>query len=81
MGDIVDRANDAVEVCTEDAVRKATGKSRPEFDSRFDGEHCVEEECGVKIPRARLALGKVRCVECQVRREKLVRIRSYGGGE
>jgi RNA polymerase-binding transcription factor DksA len=29
----------------------------------FDGKHCVA--CDDKIPKARLALGKFRCVACQ----------------
>ena len=75
MADIADKADGAIEACTEDAVRRAVGKSAPEFDARFDGVHCVEDECGVTIPLARRAMGKVRCIDCQTRREKLVRMR------
>lgn len=77
MADIIDKANDAVEACLADAEARAVGKSRPEFDARFDGVHCVEDECGIEIPAARLAMGKVRCVDCQMRREKMNRMRNF----
>ncbi len=34
----------------------------------FDGKHCVDG--GELIPKARLALGKIRCVACQETRER-----------
>lgn len=77
MADIADKADAAIEECTADALRRAAGRSGPEHDSRFDGLHCVEDTCGVTIPAARLALGKVRCVDCQVLRERLVKLRQY----
>lgn len=65
MGDIADRAGEAIEACQADAEARARGKSAPEHDPEFDGVHCVDEDCGVEIPAARLALGKIRCVDCQ----------------
>ena len=70
MADLADLAGDTIEVCLKDAEVRARGKSAPEFDSRFDGRHCVEEDCEVEIPTARLNMGKVRCVECQALLEK-----------
>ena len=65
MADIADLAGEAIEACIEDAQRRALGRSAPETHPDFDGEHCIEPECGVVIPTGRLALGRVRCVECQ----------------
>ena len=65
MADPADIANDTLEVCQADAERRARGKSAPESHPDFDGIHCVQEECGVEIPAGRLALGKVRCRDCQ----------------
>lgn len=64
MADPADIAGETLEHCLADAERRARGKSAPEHDARFDGRHCVEEDCGVEIPQARLDLGKVRCVDC-----------------
>jgi RNA polymerase-binding transcription factor DksA len=41
----------------------ARAANAPQSHPNFDGEHCVD--CGAVIPAARLALAKVRCVECQ----------------
>ena len=65
MADPCDIANDTLEVCQAEALRRALGKSKPETHPDYDGEHCVDENCGIVIPAARRALGKVRCVECQ----------------
>lgn len=70
MADIADIAADTIEVCTAEAERRARGKSAPESHPDFDGQHCVEEDCGVEIPAARLALGKVRCIDCQALLER-----------
>lgn len=42
--------------------------NRVETHPDFDGKHCVD--CEIEIPEARLALGKVRCVDCQSLKEK-----------
>lgn len=72
MADAADVAGETVEYCTEDAMRRARGKSAPEQHPDFDGENCVEDDCGIAIPPARLALGKVRCVDCQSRLERVL---------
>lgn len=61
--DVIDYANDLVEVATEDALRRVQKRNEPETHPDFDGQSCVE--CWVRIPEARLLLGKVRCVKCQ----------------
>lgn len=43
--------------------RRARLLNQPEYDPSFDGKHCVE--CDVVIPKARLILNRIRCVECQ----------------
>lgn len=45
------------------ALEKAKAAAAPETHPDFDGESCVA--CGDDIPKARLAMGKVRCVHCQ----------------
>ena len=68
MADIADIAGEGIEACLADAERRARGKSAPERHPDFDGEHCVD--CEESILAGRLALGKVRCVECQQVLEK-----------
>ena len=47
----------------EDSIAEARKRSAPETHPDFDGKHCVN--CEVTIPKARLELNKVRCVDCQ----------------
>ncbi|MHB8388016.1 MAG: TraR/DksA C4-type zinc finger protein [Acidobacteriaceae bacterium] len=68
MADPVDIANETVEVFLAASVHRAVGKSAPESHPDFDGVRCVE--CDEKIPALRLALGKVRCVDCQIALEE-----------
>ena len=65
MSDAADIAGATIEVCQAEAERRVRSKSAPEHHPDFDGRHCVEEHCGVEIPAGRLALGKIRCVDCQ----------------
>lgn len=70
-----DRASAIVAILNEDALREARKLAQPETHPDFDGSHCVV--CGEKIPKARLKLGRVRCVECQEKLErnrKLMRV-------
>lgn len=66
--DHADIAGETIETCQADAERRARGKSAPETHPDFDGAHCVD--CEEEIPPGRLALKKVRCVECQSLLEK-----------
>ena len=68
MPDLADNADAVNELWTADAERRARGKSAPEYDPSFDGLNCVD--CCEEIPSARLAMGRVRCVECQTIVEK-----------
>ncbi len=47
----------------EDSLAESRRLSAPESHPDFDGKHCVS--CDVLIPKARLELKKVRCVDCQ----------------
>lgn len=38
-------------------------ENAPQSHPDFDGKHCIS--CGEAIPSARLAIGKIRCVDCQ----------------
>jgi RNA polymerase-binding transcription factor DksA len=44
-------------------------KMKPETHPDFDGKHCVD--CDVVIPKVRLSMGKVRCVDCQTKLERM----------
>lgn len=62
-----DRASNAEYTHTQDSLERVRALAKPEAHPDFDGKHCVD--CGDVIPKARLALGKVRCVNCQERIE------------
>lgn len=49
-------------------IQQASARTLPESHPHFDGAHCVE--CDMPIPRARLDLGKIRCVPCQTTKER-----------
>lgn len=63
MADTIDIANDYAAQLNHDALERARGKGAPERHPDFNGTNCVD--CGVAIHPARLAMGKVRCTECQ----------------
>lgn len=62
-GDECDQAAAVTEALLDAALRRQRAASAPETHPDFDGEHCID--CEAEIPRARLALQKVRCVDCQ----------------
>ncbi|PZP54729.1 MAG: DNA-binding protein [Azospira oryzae] len=63
FADESDRASAVEAIFNAEALGDARRKAQPETHPDFDGRHCVE--CGERIPKERLALGRVRCVECQ----------------
>ena len=71
MADTIDAANDYAAQLNHDALERARGKDAPEHHPSFNGANCVD--CGVVIHPARLAMGKVRCTECQSFIERRVR--------
>jgi RNA polymerase-binding transcription factor DksA len=50
------------------AIAAVVARNAPEKHPDFDGETCIA--CGEFIPAERLALGKIRCVDCQSALEK-----------
>lgn len=50
------------------AITAARKSNAPQTHPDFDGEHCLD--CDTKIPEERLAMGRIRCVECQTLIEK-----------
>lgn len=56
-------------------VAAARAALAPQTDKRFDGKHCVEEDCGVELPHMRLVYGRIRCTTCQCRVEDLAKRR------
>jgi RNA polymerase-binding transcription factor DksA len=68
--DLLDQASQASELFLEESITQATKHVQPERHPDFDGKHCVDESCGVVIPKARLAMGRVRCVDCQALQER-----------
>ena len=71
MADIFDTAQAFQARLNSDAEARARGKSAPESHPEFDGYHCVD--CSEGIHPVRLAMGKVRCMECQDFLERRVR--------
>ena len=63
--DVLDRASQLEEQQRAARTNEIRQAAAPETHPDFDGVHCVEDGCGVEIPEARRALGKVRCVDCQ----------------
>lgn len=70
--DVLDAASELTARMNDSYVELARRKSAPEQVQNPDGTWPVTEceECGVDIPPARLAMGRVRCVDCQGAKEK-----------
>ena len=68
-----DRASSAEHTHNQDNLERIRALAKPETHPDFDGRHCVE--CGEAIPKARLALGEIRCVTCRQRRENQAALR------
>lgn len=73
MADPADIAGETVEVCSADALKRQLGLSDPKLQPGFadwDRLHCVEEDCGVELPAARIAAERCRCIDCQTLLER-----------
>lgn len=68
--DLIDHAADTTQTFLDAGVSVVVSKLAPERHHKFDGRHCVEEHCGVRIPKERLKAGRVRCVDCQTLKEE-----------
>jgi RNA polymerase-binding transcription factor DksA len=72
--DSLDAASELTQQRTDDAIREATYRVRPQQVQNLDGTwpHPDCDDCGNEIPMARLQMGRIRCVYCQERLEKRV---------
>lgn len=73
--DHLDRATNLTQEMTDNAIAEQRRKARPEQVQNADGSWPVTEcvDCEIEIPAGRLALGKIRCVECQSLAERRAR--------
>ena len=63
MPDPFDEASDIEIAERDEAIMRTRKLTAPETHPDFDYQHCIE--CGEEIPKPRLILGKIRCVDCQ----------------
>lgn len=54
-------------------VAAARQAMAPQKADGFDGVHCVEPDCGEPLPPVRIAYGRVRCTDCQVKADRLAK--------
>ena len=78
MADVLDHASQISEQIRDGEVKAAMALAAPERHPGFDGVHCVERDCEVELPPERLAIGRIRCVDCQTRKE--LRDRQFARG-
>jgi len=71
--ELMDAAQIQQQRTNERLIEEASRRAAPERDPGFDGIHCIDG--GEVIPKARRALGKIRCLECQEALEKKQRRR------
>lgn len=67
--DLIDEAAALSESLTAAAIAAVRHASGPESHPDFDGESCVK--CGDDIHPDRLALGKILCIFCQTKKERM----------
>lgn len=79
MADFIDDAQAVNELHQRVSLMNQQVKMQPEKHPDFDGKHCVD--CGVKIPKERLAFGRVRCADCQEYKERAEAARLRNGRE
>lgn len=60
----------ALELLHRNAAIAAQMNKANETSPLFDGVHCIEVDCGDEIQPERRALGKIRCISCQRRKEQ-----------
>jgi hypothetical protein len=84
--DFLDEAGKLTATLTNAAISNVQDAAVPEQKRNADGTwpttRCVGpttgDECGEDIPQARLALGKIRCLDCQGMREQILKARARG---
>ena len=75
--DPIDEAAALAATLADGAIAAARAANAPETHPDFDGETCID--CGDDIPKERLALKKIRCVESGVLGQPRKLIRSKKG--
>ncbi len=50
------------------ALEAVRARTAPEKHPDFDGENCLV--CSLPVPKQRLAMGRIRCVNCQAAVER-----------
>ncbi len=73
VGDEVEMACQLEAQLNEQALLRHRAKLGPQSHPDFDGHHCVE--CGIDIPLARIAMYRIRCVDCESAIERLNKLR------
>lgn len=68
MTDTADFARDLQAEFNKRGVEMASAAAAAETHPDFDGVHCVD--CSLAVHPDRLALGRMRCVCCQIKKEK-----------
>lgn len=76
-GDEVDQAGRVERNFIAASLKAQQEAMKPETHPDFDGVNCVEADCGEPLPELRLKMGRIRCVPCQEKLEKLRKIRGY----
>lgn len=66
--DSLDIAADLQQAFNQRGIDEACRAAAQQTDPDFDGSHCIE--CYAKIPKGRLALGRINCYDCQNSLEK-----------
>lgn len=74
--DLIDQAAQASALFLKSDIEAALAGLQPQRHPDFDGKHCVEAHCGVKLLKARLKDGRIRCVDCETLRE--ARAKQFG---
>ncbi len=70
--EMADELTNAERVAGIEASRRALA---PQVSEDFDGEHCID--CGVEIPKQRLAMGRIRCTDCESKVERMRKLGIY----
>lgn len=68
----IDQANQIMEEFTAAHIHRIQAKNKPEQAQNPDGSwpHTECVDCDDPIPEGRLALGKIRCIDCQELKER-----------
>lgn len=76
FSDEIDRANFIADMANQEAVEHYRYLARPEQQKDAEGNWETSEcvDCGKDIEDGRLAMGKVRCFDCQTIKEKKERL-------